>query len=1438
MTLSPEKLNFFKSNYQKLRGQSAPMDTVAQSMGADVSSATDLIKGFEGFRGEAYMPTPNDVPTVGYGNTQGVQMGQSITEEEASKQVQDRVNNLSKQIDEMVKVPLTRNQKTALISLADNVGIGALGMSESLRRLNAGDYEGFVQGAFGEGGFIRQKGEILPGLVKRRTEEARLFMTPDGPQTAQPKEMSIEYPQPFQRPKDWKDTADQIFRLPQSFGEVVTNLAVGMPMYMAEVIAGVGSLPFDPSAETAKKIGQYGQQIMAPLAPTTEWGNQALGQIGQGFEFVLYPAHKVADWIETEGKRPALAYLTRVAGEFLTLGALHQGVVNVAKGVKIPARLRRAMQREKLKINPDERALLNELIPKAEKEAAEIISNKEHPITQEIRDRQAAEIARANAEAKQSYETLKGVMKDVKPQPKDVPPQAQSIMETAEAIKESRDITTSNEAVAQRRVQALSEYQKFLADRGLTYVPGKGVVKLEDVKPAEVKPVGAETVVEQPVVNPRTAPQRQASVVPEVQQVQPEVQPEMLRSKNEGSNVIQLKPGQKVTWQDGKQTLEGEILSAGGKNRIKVITSNGKVKYPKRELIKIEDEAVKNITPEAEVIKQPVEQPVNLDQKFKSDPRSLTVDELKQLEAESLKRYQDADYLKADSFEAYERSLNDVRKELRHREWFEIPDDPVIDPYAPPKRKSFAEILKAKEAADPAFDYRDPGIFKDLKNAFGDERGALFPEKLTPEQARVKAEAIERLVKKLKSTGKRMVDALIEAGLDPDAAREVAQKLGEKIDEMGKSPKSLLMDKEGDVIVKQRSWKFKGQELKKPPVFMSDREAMKRTPDLPDGPLKGTWTPAIRQFDRLDPVFKELYYKEREARLASDLELKSEKEFLHTLSKELSRKEWEELGAYWINLQENGGKILQEMGVKVVKELSANQEKAFNVLTSKFEELFNRINNARISIGQRPMSKVENYLTFFRENGLLEDFGLRTNLVNDKVFEINNAHQSTANATGFRFRHRRTGNTRRVLLNPIEVYSRYIQQGIPHIHVSPVVAKVHELLGDIKSPRTGRKAKFSDYKPNAARFLSGWANQIAGVQEYPLSPAIRKATNILKRNITDAMLIGNVRTFLVQPFALIQAATELPVKSMIGGMMELTKQGFKRGRGESDVLVNRVIDSSLDDMYAGIKFRKYGRVKDAINQQGRKATFALDPLVAGITWEMGRYHGEKVLGLTGEALKRYADDLVVKTNGSGAKGDLAPIQNQGIGSLATHLQTFVISQWNFLAKDVFGYRGKVLPTRERFGKIAKFILGVTAANIFFEDILGVPSPFPTPVRTAKESSEKGDNPVMTGVKTAGNLLTMMPGPVGGLRYSSSVFGPVGEFAEESARQFRGEGKLDPLSYGATAAGIGGVNQIRKSVRAAKGGEDTLGIILGRYPEKTSGSRRSRRRPSRSRRRRD
>ena len=39
----------------------------------------DMIKSFEGLELTAYMPTPIDVPTIGYGHTKTAYMGMKIT---------------------------------------------------------------------------------------------------------------------------------------------------------------------------------------------------------------------------------------------------------------------------------------------------------------------------------------------------------------------------------------------------------------------------------------------------------------------------------------------------------------------------------------------------------------------------------------------------------------------------------------------------------------------------------------------------------------------------------------------------------------------------------------------------------------------------------------------------------------------------------------------------------------------------------------------------------------------------------------------------------------------------------------------------------------------------------------------------------------------------------------------------------------------------------------------------------------------------------------------------------------------------------------------------------------------------------------------------------------------------------------------------------------
>jgi truncated hemoglobin YjbI len=1233
-------------------------------------------------------------------------------------------------------------------------------------------------------------------------------------------------------PTKWdvtKEAAWDVAKYPVAAGEVATGMAAGMVSFPPNVIESVVSLPFDPSAKTAERIDEKYARWVQPFMPRTELGRASMEHVTNAFETVLGPIHKLAEWSGQE--RPWLGYLTRVMGEVLAFEVARKGGQGVRKLVK------------EGRLNPRMRRKVKQKLEQAK---------------EEIKARPEAD--EATVAEMPTVEELDAAINllDVKPS------ELHSMVESARKARQRLD--RLNKKVAGKTEEIRAEAEKIGSERIETVRP-KGFDKplpgdlvetsrLEDLlKPREAVKPGPEPKPElKPEVelNSKGKPRRRI--------VEPKPKSESLPSKNERSNVVELRPGQKVTWSGPKGVeFTGEVVGKGGKERIKVITADGKVKYPKQSQLRASEVTEPEVVKQAEPVVEPpaVELPVvepkpaaekvkpveelpkeppkpqeNLSNKFAKDKSSLTTDELKQLEAERLKRYQEADYLKAESYEAAELALNEVRKELKYREMFEIPDEGIPEP---PKPKSFAERMRESVKQAEETDFRDPGLWEDLKTIVKDERGSISNEPLSPE----KAAAIERLVRKLKGSGKKMVDALIDAGMNPRDAAAVARKLGESPDEIQSSPSQLLRG-DGSKIVQQRKIKVGGKDFHKPPVTMKDREAMKGLKeDLPGGIFKGAWTNPIRQFEKLGPHFKELYYAWREAQLNVDMEMVRERKFIRELSKELSKKEWNELGETWIGMQKNGPEILQNMGIRTVKqlhELSANQQRAYQVLDAKFKEFYNRINNMRLAIGQQPMKKLDNYLTFFRENGLLQDLGIKESLVNQKSFVINQAHKPSASATGFRFAKQRTGNRKAVLTNPVEIYSKYINQGIPHLHVSPVVAKVHELLRPIKSPRTGIKKSFSDFKPNAAEFLRQWSNQIAGLQEYPLPPRVAKAVGGLKKNLTFALLVANVRTFIVQPFAYINTFSEIPIRNQVGGIYSLIKEGFGRGMRESHELPNRLMETALDDVYSALKFGKYGEVKDVIGQKALMGTMKLDKLTAGITWEVARHHGKHKLGLTGEKLRRYADDVTVKTSGSGKRGDIAPIQTTGLGSAFTHFQTFAISQWNFLAKDVLGFRGKALPTRERFGKIMKFLIGVTAANIFFEDLLGIPSPFPTPIRTAQKSIEEGDNPAWTAVKIVGDVLTLLPGPGGGIRYASSPLGAVAEYFDETGRQLRGDPLSDPAAvYLGTGAGVPMTSQMWKMYRAYQGGEDALGVILGRYPEK-SGPRRSRR-SGRSRRRR-
>jgi lysozyme len=126
-----------------------------------------IIKHFESLCLVAYL-CPAGVPTIGWGHTVGVGLGQKITVERAEQLLQADLKAMEATVDHKVTVPITQNQYDALVSLVFNVGTPPT----LVRLLNAGKTED-ASAEFDK--WVHAGAKVLPGLVKRRAAERALF---------------------------------------------------------------------------------------------------------------------------------------------------------------------------------------------------------------------------------------------------------------------------------------------------------------------------------------------------------------------------------------------------------------------------------------------------------------------------------------------------------------------------------------------------------------------------------------------------------------------------------------------------------------------------------------------------------------------------------------------------------------------------------------------------------------------------------------------------------------------------------------------------------------------------------------------------------------------------------------------------------------------------------------------------------------------------------------------------------------------------------------------------------------------------------------------------------------------------------------------------------------------------------------------------------------
>lgn len=122
----------------------------------------------EGYTSRAVIPIKGDVPTIGFGTTAGVRMGDTITPQVAVSRALSDVSKFEGALKRCVKVPLTQGEYDAYLSLSYNIGSGAFCGSTLVRKLNAGDYAGACKQVLV---WDKAGGRRVQGLTARRNRE-------------------------------------------------------------------------------------------------------------------------------------------------------------------------------------------------------------------------------------------------------------------------------------------------------------------------------------------------------------------------------------------------------------------------------------------------------------------------------------------------------------------------------------------------------------------------------------------------------------------------------------------------------------------------------------------------------------------------------------------------------------------------------------------------------------------------------------------------------------------------------------------------------------------------------------------------------------------------------------------------------------------------------------------------------------------------------------------------------------------------------------------------------------------------------------------------------------------------------------------------------------------------------------------------------------------
>lgn len=641
-----------------------------------------------------------------------------------------------------------------------------------------------------------------------------------------------------------------------------------------------------------------------------------------------------------------------------------------------------------------------------------------------------------------------------------------------------------------------------------------------------------------------------------------------------------------------------------------------------------------------------------------------------------------------------------------------------------------------------------------------------------------------------------------------------------------------------------------------PPAYAIEARMMLdhfRDPDVGRIPLVKGLLPPEYFFTLMGPQMKELFWrpiKEQEFRVVQDVA--SHMQWAETLFEPFTTKSRYKVGMYGIWQQPKGRAMLRAAGIRKVPKLSDPEKALYKVLRAKYDELYDRINEARRLSGKEPLPKTKDYFTFLNafghlnwQRGKVAQKG--TNLVNistkayKKLVDMFYTEYTAKKTKGgslyfvhpkvphFPFAKQRTKAVYVPEVDPKILLNKYVPSAMRHIHLGPAVSKMRELLGPMKSDKPGEMFRPLKKAPFAHDYISRWLDFVTGmVNERELlakmNPMLERWIKSANRNVTFALLSYNLRSAAIQGSALRNAWMAVPTRHLIKGMASVFKPDNRiRALELSRHLSVRKFDIVLEDLMDSISRGNIRGVKEWTARKGMAMLQASDFITAMMTWEAAFSHG-KSQGMSVKRAAGYADDVVIRTQASGARSDVSPAQRSVGGRAVLALQTFIINDFNFFMRQILGYKNTSISRPAAFKRLIKYAVGTALVSAFYEDVLGLTSPFMTPLRTFREAIEQGASipqALVMGTKEFGEILPVLGGPI---RFGTAVGGPLMDLFQdffESIMVWTGEKKAPTKSFWEMlfkARGVPGTQQFLKSKRAAEHGGTPADIFWGRYVE--------------------